>query len=211
MRSPNCDKTASIWRNTTASVLPAARSACVSPTQTTGVSPTSMTAAAFAATVASLSPIQRASLRMPDDRIRASKLGDHACRNFSGECAACMLAHVLRTPGDRRARQRSLRLPQVGKRHADRDAATFARRPAPANRRQQRVVLLQASVHFPVADDELAAHRSRPCMPVFERGGRYPCKPLNFTPPRQAGSTRCAATWRRRNGLSRLADAGEAP
>jgi hypothetical protein len=39
-----------------APLLPAARSACVSPTQTTGISPLSMTAAAFAATVASLSP-----------------------------------------------------------------------------------------------------------------------------------------------------------
>jgi hypothetical protein len=56
MRAPRASTTAPSWRATTRSVVPASRSASVSPTHTIGTSPFASAAAALAATSSSLSP-----------------------------------------------------------------------------------------------------------------------------------------------------------
>jgi len=101
---------------------------------------------------------QGPSLRVADDRVAAPEFRHHRRRHLAGKCTDSMLAHALRTPGDRRTRQRSLRLPQIRIGNAHRELPPWRGRPSGAQVPEQRIVLPQAAVHFPVADDELAAH-----------------------------------------------------
>ena len=79
------------------------RSASVSPTHAIGVSPAASAARAFAANDRVRLPMQLPALRMADDRIAASELGDHPGRHLARISARRVLADVLRTPRAPRA------------------------------------------------------------------------------------------------------------
>ena len=188
--------TASSCRSTTASVAPASRSASVSPTQTIGVNPAASAAAAFAATdrvgladTASAAPSARRSrTRQPNS---ASIAADTSPVYAPAACSLTFCAPQAIAEPDSAA----CACHRYGNGTHTASCAAPARRPARTQVGQQRVVLPQTAVHFPVADDEFAAHcsldqnRSSAEIPA---GPRYNL--WNFTLPGPAGSTRCGCS-----------------
>ncbi len=124
---------------------------------------------------------------MADDRVAAAEFRHHSRGNLAGVRPAGVLADVLRPPGDRRSRQRRLRLPQIRIGNANRQLLAFGSRPPGTQIGQQPVVLPQAAVHFPVADDELAAHCAPERTLARNPSGRAPVQTVGFYPARSAG------------------------
>ena len=102
-----------------------------------------------------------------------------ACQRYGNGTHTAMPTPALRCPARRATPTAS---------------ASFCRKPA---------------VHFPVADDELAAHALTPALPKVG-GRRYTLKSCRILPAGPVGSTRCAAATKC-GCYARLGDARELP
>ena len=72
-----------------------------------------------------------------------------------------MNGHILRPKSNRRTGQQQLHLRQVGMRHANTGTATYGSQPR-LDLVEQRLVGRQATIHLPVADDQLVTHPGFP-------------------------------------------------
>src|ERR1700730_8971663 len=103
-------------------------------------------------------PVQQTPLRVTDDRVLATDVLEHRRRNLAGERTLTVRAHVLRAKVDGRITQHPPHFLQV---HVRRTHDTIRSRIGRILRPQlldQPRVIGARSMHFPVSDDDGAAH-----------------------------------------------------
>src|SRR5260221_11618497 len=122
---------------------------------------------------------------MADYREAAAELPEHRSRHLSRVCPGVVFGTVLRTPGDRTARERLRDLRKIGKGRAHRVTETLRLFESRLERAQQPCIRDEAAVHLPVACYEPRAHP----VPGEPKGG-------DFTAVSSGGSTENAGKFR---------------